>query len=120
VTKDEMSAINEETGDLWSRGADIEALLRFLRGRGLSQARSVDALESLTGIDRGEAQIAVLEIDTWSDQYQRNRLIQEELAEALLLLSKEESPKVGVRLRANIEPSDAQKAILRRRRSEKP
>lgn len=119
MTGNEIKEVETDAAVLWKRGATIEALLAFLRERGLNQPRSRDALVTVTGIDDGHAQIAVLESETWKDQYERNLLIQEELEQALFQLTKEQDLDVKLVLSEEGEKSPLDsKEILHRRSSD--
>lgn len=73
----------------WRSGADIEALLSFMRGKGLGQGRSVEALQMATAIDGIRARIAVIYGETWRDQREPNVQTSEQLIEALTYLAQE-------------------------------
>ena len=88
--------MNETERTLWDAGGNIKSLIRLMRESGLNQPRSIDMLEAVAHVDRGAAQTAVLESETWRDQYERNMLIQDQLAKALFRLSKEGVPGVSV------------------------
>ena len=117
MNEDEMKKVEADTAALWIEGADIEALVKLMREKGYNQRRSSDALMTVTGMSSDEARVAVLESETWKDQYRRSLLIEHELAQALLELSRDESSGIKVVLEEEVAATDP-KAILRRRRGE--
>jgi hypothetical protein len=106
-----MESVHSEASAFWQNGACIEELLAFLRKQGFNQPRSVDALVSITAIDRGHAQTAALTSETWKDQYERNLIIHEQLQQALIQLSQEGSIKL-VTIQSHENPSSADSKIL--------
>jgi DNA-directed RNA polymerase specialized sigma24 family protein len=92
--KSGLDPIENEAFAMWKGGASIEESLHFLCSRGFNQPRSVDALVAIAGLDRSQAQTAVLVAGAWRDQYERNLLIQQELEQALIQLSQEDNELV--------------------------
>jgi hypothetical protein len=117
MNEDETKKVEADAATLWMGGADIESLIKLMRERGFNQRRSSDALTTVTGMSSDEARVAVLESETWRDQYERNLLIEDELAQALLELSRDESSGIKVVLEEEVASTDP-KTILRRRRVE--
>ena len=107
----EISAVRSQATDLWRSGANIEAVVRFMRDRGLSQGHSVEVLHATTGIGEIEAQIAVIYSDTWRDQWERNVKTNEQLMEALTQLTNESVGAISTD--EELEPSLDPQAILR-------
>jgi hypothetical protein len=92
----EINAIAAKAAALWKSGADVEALLRFMRERGLSQARSIETLQAATAIDAIKAQIAVFYSDTWRDHWQKSVQTNEQLIEALSQLAQESGDQTTI------------------------
>lgn len=70
-------------------GADVEALLRFLRDRGFNESQSIGVLLRV-GLDLGEIHDAIFTGETWADCRERNVRLHEQLYEALHQLSQED------------------------------
>jgi hypothetical protein len=108
----EINAIAAKAAALWKSGADVEALLRFMRESGLSQARSIETLQATSAIDAIKVQIAVFYSDTWRDHWQRSVQTNEQLIEALILLAQDSGDQTTIS-ETELDPSCEPIKILR-------
>jgi hypothetical protein len=77
-------------------GADTEALLGFMRERGLSEIDSSLMLARVCHLEHRQALKTVFRSKTWEDRLQDNIRLQEQAMQAWIELSQEEDPNFKI------------------------
>ena len=100
---------NAEDGviELWNDGADFEALLSFMRERGVDQTDSYLILARVTGMDVGKAQKLVFQSKTWADRLESNIQLQNNLIQAIKELN-EEDPNFKISFQFQPDPEESE------------
>ncbi len=96
MSHSKRSEIEEDLIGLKKGGADIEALLGFMRERGLSQIDSSLMLARICRLDHGQALKTVFESSTWADRLEDNIKLQQRAMQAWIELSKEGDPNFKI------------------------
>ncbi len=99
--------VETEVVKLWEAGADFEAIVSFMRERGLSQTDSFLMLEKVTGLDRARAQKAVFLSKTWADCLEDKIQIQKDLIQAIKELN-EEDPNFKISFQFEPDPEESE------------
>ena len=92
---------------LWSGGADFEALLGYMRERGISQIGSFLMLARVTGMDVAKAQKLVFQSKTWADRLEANIELQNNLIQAIKELN-EEDPNFKISFEFQPDPEETE------------
>jgi hypothetical protein len=93
--------------ELWNGGADFEALLSFMRERGVDQTDSYLILARVTGMDVGKAQKIVFQSKTWADRLESNIQLQNNLIQAITELN-EEDPNFKISFEFQPDPDESE------------
>jgi hypothetical protein len=92
---------------LWNGGADFEALLGYMRERGVDQTDSYLILARVTGVDVGKAQKIVFQSKTWADRLESNIQLQNNLIQAIKELN-EEDPNFKISFEFQPDPDESE------------
>ena len=92
---------------LWNGDADFEALLGYMRERGVDQTDSYLMLARVTGMDVGKAQKIVFQSKTWADRLESNIQLQNNLIQAIKELN-EEDPNFKISFEFQPDPDESE------------
>jgi len=92
---------------LWSGGADFEALLGYMRERGVNQADSYLMFARVTGMDVGKAQKIVFQSKTWADRLESNVQLQNNFIQAIKELN-DEDPNFKISFEFQSDPEESE------------
>ena len=92
---------------LWNGGADFEALLGYMRERGVDQTDSYLILARVTGMDVAKAQKLVFQSKTWADRLEANIQLQNNLIKAIKELN-EEDPDFKISFEFEPDPEESE------------
>jgi len=92
---------------LWNGGTDFEALLGYMRERGVDQTDSYFMLARVTGMDVAKAQKLVFQSKTWADRLEANIGLQNNLIQAIKELN-EEDPNFKISFEFEPDPEESE------------
>ena len=99
--------VEAEVRKLWDAGADFEAIVAFMRERGISQTDSFLMLARVTGLDRLRAQKVVFLSKTWADCIEAIIQTQKDFIQAVKQLN-EEDPTFKMSFQFEPDPEESE------------